>query len=46
MIEFLMSKKCDLFGVVLYLFGSSSFKGYTLLCVAGSTLNVTYNKKG
>ena len=27
MIEFFDVKKCDLFGVVLYLFGSSSFKG-------------------
>ena len=35
MIEFLMSKKCDLFGIVLYLSGSSSFKGIFFPAVAG-----------
>ena len=46
MIEFLMSKNVTYLEVVLYLLGSSSFKMYTLLCVAGSTIKLMHKKKG
>ena len=45
MIEFLMSKNVT-YLELFYIFLGVVLSKYTLLCVAGSTLNVTYNKKG